>query len=175
MNRGFRSGSAPTPTPPPKSSNGGNNHYIRRPTVIFNDERGGPSDKSNGAQSRVNNKFVNETFLFTSFIHHCLVSASSLQLFVRILRLIIERNLVFIRLHPTLTLNSRRDPRPRHSAPMPASISNLDVQRTETMLMPRHQWLHGRTWVVTARTWVHSRRTGFACSMDFFTMQHNRC
>lgn len=61
-NRGFRSGSAPTPTPPPsKQTNGGsgtNTYYIRRPTVIFNDERGGPSDKSSGAQSRVHNKFV---------------------------------------------------------------------------------------------------------------------
>ncbi|CAF1245014.1 unnamed protein product [Rotaria sordida] len=63
-NRGFRSGSAPTPTPPPtKQTNGGNNntsnnYYIRRPTVIFNDERGGPSDKSSGAQARVNNKFT---------------------------------------------------------------------------------------------------------------------
>ncbi|CAF3276958.1 unnamed protein product [Rotaria socialis] len=70
-NRGFRSGSAPTPTPPPPSSskqtNGGiinnNNYYIRRPTVIFNDERGGPSDKSSGAQARVNNKFVNVSTL----------------------------------------------------------------------------------------------------------------
>jgi hypothetical protein len=66
INRGFRSGSAPTPTPPlPKQTNNGNNnnYYIRRPTVIFNDERGGPSDKSNGAQTRVNNKFVNIIFL----------------------------------------------------------------------------------------------------------------
>ncbi|CAF1503477.1 unnamed protein product [Adineta steineri] len=58
-NRGFRSGSAPTPTPPSKHiSNGSNNYYIRRPTVIFNDERGGPSDKSTGAQTRMNNKFI---------------------------------------------------------------------------------------------------------------------
>ena len=69
MNRGFRSGSAPTPTPPLKQTSSNtttnNNYYIRRPTVIFNDERGGPSDKSNGAQSRVNNKFVNKIiFLF---------------------------------------------------------------------------------------------------------------
>jgi hypothetical protein len=65
MNRGFRSGSAPTPTPPPKqASTINNNYYIRRPTVVFNDERGGPSDKSNGAQARVNNKFVIEIFFF---------------------------------------------------------------------------------------------------------------
>ena len=61
-NHGFRSGSAPTPTPPGKQTNGGNNYYIRRPTVIFNDERGGPSDKSSGAQARVNNRFVNLIF-----------------------------------------------------------------------------------------------------------------
>ena len=63
--RGFRSGSAPTPTPPGKPTNGGNNNhnnYIRRPTVIFNDERGGPSDKTSGAQARVNNRFVNLVF-----------------------------------------------------------------------------------------------------------------
>jgi hypothetical protein len=67
-NRGFRSGSAPTPTPPPPrhtiASNNNNNYYIRRPTVVFNDERGGPSDKSNGAQARVNNKFVNLIIYF---------------------------------------------------------------------------------------------------------------
>ncbi|CAF1442852.1 unnamed protein product [Rotaria magnacalcarata] len=58
-NRGFRSGSAPTPTPPPKpTNNGSNNYYIRRPTVVFNDERVGPSDKSSGAQARVNQKFA---------------------------------------------------------------------------------------------------------------------
>ena len=75
-NRGFRSGSAPTPTPPPSSkhTNGGisnNNYYIRRPTVIFNDERGGPSDKSSGAQARVNNKFVNViiNFVIESLIY----------------------------------------------------------------------------------------------------------
>ncbi len=67
INRGFRSGSAPTPTPPLKqTSTSNNNYYIRRPTVVFNDERGGPSDKSNGAQARVNNKFVNEIFFFFS-------------------------------------------------------------------------------------------------------------
>jgi hypothetical protein len=66
MNRGFRSGSAPTPTPPPKQTStiNNNNYYIRRPTVVFNDERGGPSDKSNGAQARVNNKFVIEIFVY---------------------------------------------------------------------------------------------------------------
>ena len=59
LNRGFRSGSAPTPTPPAKPSSGNsNNYYIRRPTVVFNDERGGPSDKISGAQARMNNKFV---------------------------------------------------------------------------------------------------------------------
>ncbi|CAF0862136.1 unnamed protein product [Adineta ricciae] len=57
-NRGFRSGSAPTPIPPVKQINS-NNYYIRRPTVIFTDERGGPSDKSAGAQSRMNTKFAN--------------------------------------------------------------------------------------------------------------------
>jgi hypothetical protein len=66
LNRGFRSGSAPTPTPPLKQTSNvnNNNYYIRRPTVIFNDERGGPSDKSNGAQSRVNTKFVKFIFYF---------------------------------------------------------------------------------------------------------------
>ena len=59
-NRGFRSGSAPTPTPPPPktTNNGSNNYYIRRPTVVFNDERVGPSDKSSGAQAKVNQRFV---------------------------------------------------------------------------------------------------------------------
>ena len=67
-NRGFRSGSAPTPIPPAKQSNtsNNNNYYIRRPTVIFTDERGGPSDKSNGAQSRMNTKYVND-FISLSF------------------------------------------------------------------------------------------------------------
>ncbi|CAF2479680.1 unnamed protein product [Rotaria sp. Silwood2] len=52
--RGLRSGSAPTPTPPSKqTNNGNNNYYIRRPTVVFNDERIGPSDKSSGAQARI--------------------------------------------------------------------------------------------------------------------------
>ncbi|CAF3650776.1 unnamed protein product [Adineta steineri] len=57
-NRGFRSGSAPTPTPPKQTQNGSNNSYVRRPTVVFNDERSGPSDKSTGAQARVNQKFI---------------------------------------------------------------------------------------------------------------------
>ncbi|CAF0830657.1 unnamed protein product [Adineta ricciae] len=57
-NRAFRSGSAPTPTPPKQSQNGSNNYYIRRPTVVFNDERSGPSEKSTGAQARVNQKFM---------------------------------------------------------------------------------------------------------------------
>lgn len=64
--RGFRSGSAPTPTPPAKATNtnGNTNYYIRRPTVVLNDERLGPSDKSSGAQARVNQKFVNISFYF---------------------------------------------------------------------------------------------------------------
>ncbi len=57
-NRGFRSTSAPTPTPPKQTQNG-NNYYIRRPTIAFNDERTGPSDKSSAAQARMNQKFVN--------------------------------------------------------------------------------------------------------------------
>ncbi|UJR35938.1 hypothetical protein I4U23_028679 [Adineta vaga] len=57
-NRAFRSGSAPTPTPPKQSQNGSHNYYIRRPTVVFNDERSGPSEKSTGAQARVNQKFI---------------------------------------------------------------------------------------------------------------------
>lgn len=71
LNRGFRSGSAPTPTPPtkpPSSGANGNNYYIRRPTVIFNDERGGPSEKVNGAQARVNNKFVRDDHLHSFMI-----------------------------------------------------------------------------------------------------------
>lgn len=69
VNRGFRSGSAPTPTPPLKQASNGNsnNYYIRRPTVVFNDERGGPSEKSNGAQSRLNNKFVRSIPVFILF------------------------------------------------------------------------------------------------------------
>lgn len=55
--RGSRSGSAPTPTPLPKQTN--ENHYIRRPTVVLKDDRSGPSDKSSGAQAKVNQKFVN--------------------------------------------------------------------------------------------------------------------
>jgi hypothetical protein len=65
VNRGFRSGSAPTPTPLNKQST--NNYYIRRPTVVFNDERNGPSDKSSGAQAKVNQKFVNFNFQKTLF------------------------------------------------------------------------------------------------------------
>jgi hypothetical protein len=65
VNRGFRSGSAPTPTPLNKQST--NNYYIRRPTVVFNDERNGPSDKSSGAQAKVNQKFVNFDFRKTLF------------------------------------------------------------------------------------------------------------
>ena len=61
--RAFRSGSAPTPTPPKQSQNGSNNYYNRRPTVVFNDERSGPSEKSTGAQARVNQKFVSLQFL----------------------------------------------------------------------------------------------------------------
>jgi hypothetical protein len=60
-NRGYRSNSAPTPTPSNKQTN--NNYYIRRPTVVFNDERVGPSDKSSGAQAKVNQKFVS-IFIF---------------------------------------------------------------------------------------------------------------
>jgi hypothetical protein len=63
INRGFRSNSAPTPTPTPLSKQTNNNYYIRRPTVVFNDERIGPSDKSSGAQAKVNQKFVS-IFIF---------------------------------------------------------------------------------------------------------------
>ena len=73
--------------PPPKSNNGNNNnYYIRRPTVVFNDERGGPSDKSSGAQARMNNKFVNFSpfFLFIVFLHWF-----SHRVFVQHLQLII--------------------------------------------------------------------------------------
>ena len=64
-NRNIRSTSAPTPTLPSSKqvNHGNNNYYIRRPSLIFNDERIGPSDKTSGAQARVNHKFVN-LFLF---------------------------------------------------------------------------------------------------------------
>ena len=74
VNRGIRSTSAPTPTlPSSKQVNQGNNnnyYYIRRPTVIFNDERVGPSDKTSGAQARVNHKFVN-LYLFFFLLLFC--------------------------------------------------------------------------------------------------------
>jgi hypothetical protein len=96
-NRGSRSGSAPTPTPPPpkQTSNGNNNnYYIRRPTVIFNDERGGPSEKSTGAQARVNNKFV-KSMLFVVFMIKPEILFRH-QVFDLIQLLIIEINLVII-------------------------------------------------------------------------------
>ncbi|CAF0782997.1 unnamed protein product [Didymodactylos carnosus] len=48
-NRGYRSGSAPTPTPPPKTSG----YYSKRPTVVF-----GSDPERNGTQANVNNKFI---------------------------------------------------------------------------------------------------------------------
>jgi hypothetical protein len=95
VNRGFRSGSAPTPTPLNKQST--NNYYIRRPTVVFNDERNGPSDKSSGAQAKVNQKFVNFDFQKNSFSSKSNPSLSiRYQLFDRIRPLIIDQKLVFI-------------------------------------------------------------------------------
>lgn len=64
--RGSRSGSAPTPTPSAKQTN--ENYYIRRPTVVLKDDRPGPSDKSSGAQAKVNQKFVNiENYFLIDF------------------------------------------------------------------------------------------------------------
>ena len=51
MNRGLRSSSAPTPTPPSKPAPA--TSLARRPSAVYNDERG-----STGAQARVNQKFV---------------------------------------------------------------------------------------------------------------------
>lgn len=61
LNRGTRSGSAPTPTPPPAKPtvNGSNFSYNRRSTAVPNDERSGASEKNSGAQAKVNQKFVN--------------------------------------------------------------------------------------------------------------------
>lgn len=54
--RGSRSGSAPTPTPPSKQTQ--DNYYNRRPVVVIKDDRPGPTDKTSGAQAKVNQKFV---------------------------------------------------------------------------------------------------------------------
>lgn len=40
------------------SNNGYGNNYNRRPTVVLRDERVGVTDKSSGAQARVNQRFV---------------------------------------------------------------------------------------------------------------------
>ena len=60
MNRGTRSGSAPTPTPPPAKPtvNGSNFAYNRRSIAVPNDERIGANEKNSGAQAKVNQKFV---------------------------------------------------------------------------------------------------------------------
>ena len=59
MNRAARVGSAST-----NYANG--NYYNRRPTVVFKDERLGVTDKSSGAQARVNQRFVRRIDLFFS-------------------------------------------------------------------------------------------------------------
>lgn len=127
VNRGFRSTSAPTPTPLLKPTN--NNQYIRRPTVVLNDERVGPSDKSTGAQAKVNQKFV--SFYFETFSHRSRSLSIRCQVFDPVPLLTIERNRVFIR--PRTCCNPM--PIPQHRQHSELFRANSNVVRPQEIIL----------------------------------------
>ena len=74
MNRAVRVGSAST------NYANGNYYNNRRPTVVFKDEQSGVTEKSSGAQARVNQRFVRTVlFLLSSSIEEFSLQMSSLR------------------------------------------------------------------------------------------------